>query len=394
MDSQMVYTHKFVQSNPHWHPLISQLYFSLALYIHIIRCMIEADPTHTELVQFYDNLYRHAGLESFMIPGPLVPIFAAITYSSSPFEWIGNICPMIPLVTGASARNGFRLTNRVYMALPSIPFIIDQIHSLTGLLSNEEHYSSSWNSVEFIFNRPVDQNSLNFNMLTPNARFNVFVPFRQAATFDSVKAGLRLPTRLTANAINGSTAIMSYDQFFGFTNYTTGTHNNWTTTVTPPMSTYSTFFQGSTSLMSISATGLGASLPRAIYTANSNVVPVAFAVTPAVAAAAAANGNPAVTAAAAYFPRAELSSTAAHYHHNAPNLSELAEQYAIIAQVNCDFTESDAVSAVVNGPTNATLRNGSFWSIPNMRSSPNTDVFPGIANNIAAYYHSAVPVRK
>jgi hypothetical protein len=46
MDAQMVNTHKFTQSNPNWHPLISQLFISMMVYIHVIRCMMESDPAN------------------------------------------------------------------------------------------------------------------------------------------------------------------------------------------------------------------------------------------------------------------------------------------------------------------------------------------------------------
>jgi len=388
----MVTTHKFTQSNPVWHPLVSQLYISLLIYIHIIRCMVESDTSNIELLQFYDLLYRHLGLESLVVPGPLVPLFAAITLSSSPHEWLGNICPTIPMTTGASAHNGFLLQSRLYMCLPSIPFIIDQLYELATLGALTDGQYATWqNRISNIFTSAANNTTeAIYNVLTPNARFHTFVPRTMAEKFATYMPSLNLPSRLTHTATASQTE-MSYLQFFGFEAYdTTGTASNWLTTVGPIMSTYSSFFQGSVSLMSISPIGLGASLPVATFRASTNVVPDRLLFTAAVNADATNN----IAAVASYVKKNLISSTATDISHAAPNLSELAEQYAALSIVNCDYTVSGAASSTLNGPTNATLRTGAYWSLPTIRAAIDIDALPGIANNVASYYHSSVPVRK
>jgi hypothetical protein len=394
MDAQMSTTHKFTQSNPNWHPLVSQLYISLLIYIQIIRCMIEADPLNTELIQFYDILYRHLGLESLVVPGPLVAFFAAITYTSSPFEWIGNICPTLPASTGASSRNSFRLNNRLYMMLPSIPFIIDQMYAAAAYVldpaTTEQTHATNWNRVYNIFTNEVNNTSNDrFNMLTPNARFPVFVPYSQLRSFALRFPSLGLPTRLSTDSVNGSTNSASYLQFFGFeAYYNNGTGTNWLQTIGPIMSSYSTFFQQSVSLMSISPTGLGASLPIAKYDPGSLIIPDHFDYTDTVPAQ-----PPALRVPPYFRPNVPVNNTA-DIHHSAPNLSELAEQYAAVALINCDFTDTAANSTTFHGPNNATIRTGHYWTFPSVRASYELNTQPGFANNVASYYHVSTPVRK
>jgi hypothetical protein len=394
MDQQMIFTYRFTRSNPHWCPLITQLYVSFLIYVQIIRCMVESDPTRQELVNFYDTLYRHLGLESLVVPGPLVPLFAAITYASSPHEWIGNITPTLPTSTGASGRNGFRLNNRVYMALPSIPFIIDQIHEMVNQVNaGEPNYTSMATLIKNVFSQPVARNrSAYYNVLTPNARYFTLVPYAAAQSFVANLPHLGLPSRLTS----GNAALtdeMNLYQFFGFERYPGQARaSNWLTTIGPIMSVYSTHFNGSVSLMSISPTGLGASLPVAIYRADSLIIPVDEQFTDAVAADAAA--QPPVVAVDASIARYQPHSNHADLNHSAANLSELAEQYSSLALINCDFTTAEAASTDYHGPTNATLRSGSYWNLPTIRSALNVNTAPGLANNIASYYHSSTPVRQ
>jgi hypothetical protein len=361
--------------------------------------MVESDNTNVELANFYDQLYRQLGLDSLVVPGPLVPLFASIALSSSPHEWIGNICPALPPLTGSSARNGYLFPVGIYYCLPSIPFILDQIHDLPNVLGitqtapngSEPHYLTYWQSVFTMFGQTVDDtNASRFNIVTPNARYPTFVPFSAAIRFLNHKITLNLPTRLTAGPTRTNT-MMSYLQLFGFERYDTQNGTNWLTTVGPIMSVYSTFFQGSVSLLSISPTGLGASLPLSKYNADSLIVPDDVNVIPAVVASA---GPPAVTATPVHQERRIPANNKVTINHAAPPLSELAEQYAALSLVNCDFTDTANASAGLNGPANATLRSGHYWTLPNVRTAHEVNTYPGLANNVASYYHSPVPVRK
>jgi hypothetical protein len=387
MDAQMVQTHKFTQSNPHWHPLISQLYVSLLFYIHILRCMIEAEPTNVELVNFYDVLYRHLGLESLVIPGPLVPFFAAITFAASPHEWIGNISPLIPLSTRATPANGFRIGNSLSMLLPSIPFILSQVHQLVTTFSgtgfSEAMYLASWRDITHIFTRDPNYDADNdLNIYTPNARFLTFVPFSNVQRFISMLPTLSLPTALTADITDTTRVPMSYMQYFGFADYQTQTNSsNWLTTIGPIMSTYSTFFHESTSLMSISPTGLGASLPIATFLRSSQIVVDSLTPTPVAGTR------------LAHFPRRTPPTNATDINHSAPNLSELAEQYAALAIVNVSFSNYQHNTHVVP-PTDNAIRSGPYWSIPTVRTANDIVTSIGIPNNVATFYHSATSVRK
>jgi hypothetical protein len=360
--------------------------------------MIEDNPTNNDLIQFYQTVYLHIGLDSLIVPGPIVPLLAAITVSASPFEWIGNIVPTLPRSTGASARNGYRLNNRVYMVLPSLPSIFDRITVLVNNILNHTteppHYVRDSTRISSIFGQEPDLGrSAIYNVLSPNARFTTFVPFNVARNFATRAHTLGVPT-FPISGNGASNSEMNYYQYLGFAPYETGTGSNWLTTFGPIMSTYSTFFNGSTSLMAISPTGLGSLLPIATLLRSSQILIDIPAITPAIAAVPAAGGAAAVPAIAAYITIPHPVSLECNLAHNSPDLSELAEQYASLALVNCSYAQAATGLTNINGPTNASLRQGPYWSLPRVRAVNNLNTAPALATNVSTYYHSATPIRK
>jgi hypothetical protein len=198
-----------------------------------------------------------------------------------------------------------------------------------------------------------------------------FLPFITGAS------NLDLPARLSRNGAD--TTDMTLAQFMGFYDgptATTGNYASWFSQAAGIHARYSQFFKGSVPLSAITPSGIGACLIKSTYAANPRLQDP-YTWHAAVAAA------PPVVAQRAYFTRLELNSLAIVSTHGDEKLEEIAEQCGILAAVNIDV----ATSSGMTSPTNATLRSGDVWTLPDVRRSPVVDIAPGVYARIIASYH-------
>ncbi|CAI9275990.1 unnamed protein product [Lactuca saligna] len=93
-DHMMTSTEEFLNSNPGWIPIVSQLYVSVLWVVHILRVFAKygygGAIIHNSICDYF------VGYEECMIPGPLVPFFQSIAAVNGPFDWIGDM-PTSPL---------------------------------------------------------------------------------------------------------------------------------------------------------------------------------------------------------------------------------------------------------------------------------------------------------
>jgi len=267
LDANMSNTYRFLQSAPNWIPLVSQAYISVLFYVHAFRVARESNVITTEqfqLLQWFESVYD---FRTMMIPGPLVPVFQSMAYVSGPFEWIGNISPMIPDTARPVRNNSFAPNNDLTAVLPSVPLIVDQIQwflSTFNITAANEHFITD-NFYSDVFGVPAAPNAFGeAATYTPAARFLTGVSTSQYRAFKSQATSFRFPPRLAQSAYN---TYMNWFEALRFKpdSATATLSYQWFSTMSATMQRYCQFVRGSVPMSAISLTGLGANSPLYKY---------------------------------------------------------------------------------------------------------------------------------
>nr|UYL94490.1 MAG: capsid protein [Leptosphaeria biglobosa partitivirus 1] len=383
LDANMSNTFRFLQSAPNWIPFVSQAYISILFYIHVFRVARESNTISNEqfqLLQWFESVYD---FRTMMIPGPLVPIFQSMAFTSGPFEWIGNISPSITDDYRPVKSSGYVPNNGINYVLPNVPLIIDQIQwflSSFNITPANEHYITD-NFYSDLFGVPAATGSFGESAMTaPNARFLTGTSANQYRAFKSQARAFRFPARLTTTPSN---TYLNWFEALRFRSPGVQTTNyQWFSTMSATMQRYCQFVRGSVPLSAISLTGLGACTPLYAYQPASELN-TATSLVPEESHKDSNNNN--IVQSAAHFSAFTPSSLSAIGEHFDPELEELAEQFSAASQVNVTFTALPATSGL---PTNAYLRTGLVWSLPKIRTSPVIDVLPTHGPLIMTHYHS------
>jgi hypothetical protein len=382
LDQNMSNTHRFLQSAPNWIPLVSQAYIAVVFLVHVFRVAREANTITAEQFQFlvwFESVYD---FRTLMIPGPLVPVFQSLAFTSGPFEWIGNIAPCLTDATRPVQKRAYSPDSNTQFALPSIPLIIDQIQwflsSFNITTGNENFIVDNFYSNLFGVNAAPGSFG-SYAMLTPHARFTVGASTAQYRAFKAQANSFRFPPRLTASTNN---TYVTWFEFFRFKPI--GAVSNtyqWFSTMSAVMQRYCQFVRGSVPMSAISLTGLGASTPIWEYVLSTDlgkdtsIVEEQSFKDP--------QGN-SVVQFATHFSTPRPHSLSCEGTHFDPELEELAEQFSAATQVNVSFQGTASKLA----PTDATMRQGTVWTLPTIRESPTVDVLPTHGSLIMFHYHS------
>jgi hypothetical protein len=382
LDLHMVNSYRFLQSAPDWHPLISQIYISVLVYVQIFRAQREAGFIDPECLAFLRDFEVTYDLRNLHIPGPLVPFFQALTLSSGPFEWIGDICPGFQVTSLPLGRNHFALRRDAMLLLPNIALAIDQLQwlfaqpaTVTDTLVASSFYSN-------IFNQAAAATGTFRNlMLCPNARFHVYMVPTQIGILRSRAAYFQFPTRYLGTS--ASTARLTISQFLRFTD-AQGSFYNWFDTIARTMQRYCQFTHHSSTLQAISPTGLGASSVRVDFQANLSLIPAAVETEdiPGTGDNSTTPPTPATQRYQNYRPTRFLIQA----NHCDVELDELPEQYGLLTALNGDW--HNVANGAVDAPLNATIREGPYWSLPVVRLSPTTQPTRGFGTIISSEYTS------
>lgn len=269
LDSNMANTYRFLQSAPNWIPLVSQAYIAVVWLIHIFRVAREANTITMEqfqLLVWFESIYD---FRTMMIPGPLVPVFQSLAFTSGPFEWIGNIAPALRDDARAILKEAYSPSSNLQWNIPSIPLIIDQIQWFLdefNITQNNEHFIAK-NFYSNVFGTPAAANAFGtYAMYSPNARYTTSVSAQQYRAFKSQAGSYSFPTRLAATTANN---YMLWVEFFRFKSRDTATNTyGWFSTMSATMQRYCQFVKNSVPMSAISLTGLGASTPIWSYLPN------------------------------------------------------------------------------------------------------------------------------
>jgi hypothetical protein len=379
MNHLMSTTHRFLTGAYDWSPFLSLAYFGNLFLIQSLRALAVVQPLPQHEQWLLAGICDTIGLDTLMVPGPLVPFFQALAASSGPFEWLGNVAPSILGITNGCNQNvDFFLRNGLNRTLPNIPIYLDMIHRFRSIPADST--LATRQSILTTFYRSffqVDVTDVDVAFIRalglPARPFDTteFLPFVTGAS------NLDLPARL--HRTGTSTVDMNLSQFMGFYDGPTTANPNyasWFSQAAGIHARYAQFFKGSVPLSAITPSGIGSCLIKSTYAANPRLQnPYQWHA--AVAAA------PPVVAQRAYFTRLELTSLAIVSTHGDEKLEEIAEQCGILAAVNSDFETSSGMTS----PLNVHQRSGDVWTLPDVRRSPTVDIAPGVYARIIASYH-------
>jgi hypothetical protein len=381
MDSMMNSTHRFTQSAPAWLPIVSHLYVSFLWITQILTVSVNSGYG-VEYSTLLHDLLEILRVDEALVPGPLVPFFSALAAVNGPFEWIGDVVAFLP-----TAERYWPTADRSPVAsfLRSVPnpfLFLDQLaHLATVAAPNNTYDNFEWYRNIFTL-VPAAHGTVAWNRIGPHANATLFTT---ATQFDNARTFWQsaLPAnRFTRwNIANG--APFNWGQILGLLNAANQPQFEWFQHVVIVMQKYSLFFNGSVPLKSISPTGIGAALvtsvPQALTATRDWLYP--------------ANAPPAISSNRInpIFPipfttRFDLS----HADHE---LEEVAEQYAILTQVNFDWSvNNDAQNGWIRHDPTVT-HTGSLWSAPPHRRLYGINLVNQYAQLIASRYHQAAAVR-
>jgi hypothetical protein len=382
MNHMMGTTHRFLQGAHEWCPFLSLAYFGNLFILQALRAYREIRPLPMHESWLLEGIETSIGLDSLIVPGPLVPFFQALAASSAPFEWFGNIGPNVTgFLTGCNQSNDYLVQDGHSRILPNIPFYLDMISKIVAIDADST---------------PVQRRSLlqrfysdimTVNVTdTPNEHFHMSapgLPSRPFQTPDFIQfvlglANLDLPSRLNRNGNDATNLNLSqFMRLYDAPTVANGQYHTWFEQAAGVHARYGQFFKGSVPLSSISPSGIGAAITRVRYTAGNARLLAPYTFHAVVAPAPPAAGVP------AYYDRNEINSLSAVLEHPDHALEEIAEQCGQLAQVNVDLESSLGAAT----PTNANLRTGDVWTLPDIRRTSTYDIAPGIFARLASSYY-------
>jgi hypothetical protein len=395
LDRIMINTYRFGQSNPDWHPMMSQIYYGILFVVHIIKVK-QANQTITpneyQFISWFETIFP---LSSLPIAGPLKHFFQAITASSGPTKYYGNIGPVLPPNWVTTAANNFVFNAPEYAnTLPPIRVMMDFLNDAltSGTRANFNvndpiHWQQYFVPYTHLHSAPIADEQI-FGL--PGMTDIVYLAAQQMPSWHMHASGIPFPPRLAAN----TPPLTSIAEYLGFAN-NGAQHYAWFPVVVGMMQRHAQFFKESTSLASISHVGLGASLPIVAHAANANISLVNSAANQvihpiaAVAATPAAPNVPATPGHAAGFqatPFLNLNITSAS---KSDDIHLLAEQFAMLADVNPSYTGLAARGGHYIGlPADNVLRHGPYWDLPDIRVHAQIDVLTQIKTFLTGTFHT------
>jgi len=395
VDRIMVHTYRFYQSNPDWHPVVTQMYYGIIFVVHILRVRQTAGTIRQSELDFLVWFESNYPLASLPIAGPFKHFFQSITVVSGPSKYYGNVSPSFPEIN-MTRQQWFTFGDFNDWVLPPIPRFMDMINDM--LSARQAAFDSDfWNR----FYRPFTHayqvpTGTAFVMQLPGMSDLVQLPANQMPMFYASASQLGFPPRMNRNA-GGTNDLTSVKEYLRFD--TNGTeHVGWFPYVIGMMQRHAQFMKESTNVASISTKGLGACLPVITLSANPNVSlvnPAANAhvnIVPAVAAVAAVAGPPVVLATPGHgqFPRVPKFT---HFRITGANrsydLHTLAEQFSMLSCINLSFTGLVAPGNHYRPlPTDAQLRSGPYWDLPIVARHIEVDVLSQTVTFIVGTFHT------
>jgi hypothetical protein len=373
MDKNMSQTKRWLDNSYGWIPQYSRLYFGLLFLVQVLRAQRDAGNLSFESITLLDTFERSFSLGHLLIPGPLVPLFKAISSSRIDSDIYGNVCPTLP-DTPSMSKNGSPIpvptSDLIKWHVPALPAIFDEICTLAHLAGGNNNinvailrtgnspgaygtaFSSSPNG-HTALNMPGMMHPIPMSEYSINSFYDCVNTFTFPAPFDN------------------ATLVAGITNWFQYARLSTGstTHFDWMSKLSSTMSVYSQFFSGTTPLGDIPSSSLPTGQISATYTHDS--LPT---------------GKVSTTS-------TTVSNTTAHYYVKPSNFTLTAkfishsmavpaieEWRAMLTQINCKHN-------ALADTTPDLYRTGTFWSIPIVRQSVSISPMLGVPNIISRSFH-------
>nr|WRQ19776.1 MAG: coat protein [Grapevine alphapartitivirus] len=370
MNSQMAYTHRFLQSAPAWIPPVSFVYFGVLFVIQTLRASREISANDDSERWFLEGFTSNYDLRSLLIPGPLVPVFQALAACSGPIERLGDVSPQMPKHWTCQRVHSYMLSNDLSTILPDVPFYMDILNRISthGADYTDQEMRTFHRSV-MNQNAAVNAGS-SLHFYSPGAWSHVSWSLAQLNAARSALSNFNFPPALDVTDTLAPD-ITDWTKFLRFY-HVDGTFYPWFGNVAATMQRYCQFFSESVPLSAISPAGAAISIPVWNFAPHNRTFTHPFTFVPAIA-----NGAP------AHYTTTGLTSLACQGTHCDETLEEVAEQCSAIALVNVDLYTS---SRHPHAPTNQMLRSGPVWQLPIARRSPRIDYALGVSQSVTSHY--------
>lgn len=397
VDRLMLNTYRFGQSNPDWHPLFSQIYYGIIFVVHILVVRRTASVISSSENDFLTWFEANYALSSLPIAGPLKHFFQVITTTSGHDSFYGNVYPSFPAINCPRA-NGFLFANWRDSVLPPVATWLHEILHIVRFSDAETNAGRT--PVNWMIYRPFADHHRNGHVQyitgTPGFSDLQRLPANLMDTFVANVRNIGLPPHLNAAAGSTDADFTTIAQYLRLG--TNGAQSSlWFGHLISVMQRHAQFMKDSTNLASISSVGIGACLPIIYIQPNDHITVAAgtinnVAAIAAIAAVAAAQGVAAQAAVPAR-PATRTSSRIIHFNISAiskfPQLTLLAEQLAVLACINVDFSLLTARGANLPVlPTAANLRSGPIWTSPDRKDYAIVNVHGQIQTYLAGVFHA------
>jgi hypothetical protein len=397
-DTQMSHTKRFTDANPDWHPYVTQLYFSILIYYHVLKTQKAGNQIDHDQHLFLEYLEDQFNIAHAKIPGPLVPFFQALAACSGPSDLYNNVTYGIPSNLGVDQLNHYLATNNINQHIPSVIHILDQFCRLINrlvpvnaqppaatLAATDSHFmnilgvNATANAANEIVLKACNMRvDINASLSVMQGLINSANMWRSILPFDPV-------TNQSIYTTGNSQYVLSFSQYLGFngsTATTTRTRYNWFREVGRIMQTYADFFKDSTSLGSVNTSGIGSIYIEAIF-ANSDE-----------------NAAMLTEAAATRDVRYQNAGTERYV---VPNLTDLeigfltkedgldliAQQIGTLTAYNTTWPVNNNANTIHPGPVDGISQTGPVWDRPILRlTTGNMTPLRYYSNLISGYYHT------
>jgi hypothetical protein len=276
-DNEMLSNDRFNRAHPHWLPIVSQLYISMLFYFRILDCTVASGYAPADHIVLLQHIKAAFDFRRLRIPGPLVPLFSAISVCASGSDILGDIVPVLPTIDATcQATNLFRLNNQT---VPNILAILDHINKAypAGNATTDDYTFGPHTSESLHGTAPttaahndhvIVYNSPTFRFpqhLTPVAR-------RRFSLSSSVR--LAFPGAIDAANLTDRTTVLSWPQFLRFQPVPSENHDpafiSWFSNLAALMHDYTTFFAHSASLADIPTSTGAAPLVLGTYATSTD----------------------------------------------------------------------------------------------------------------------------
>jgi len=375
-DNLMNTTHRFTQSTPGWLPIVSQLYISV-LWLYQILTVYCSSGYGMQFASILRDLNEILRIDECVIPGPLVPFFQALASVNGPFDWIGDIVSALPDFAALWNAAHWRTTDSFVRSVPIPAVLVDQLHyfAVWTVPANQTLYGNfEW--YRNVFSTAVGTGTTRYHRMAPTTTGSLYTTDAQSNSARSFwNPFFSTQTRNDNSA--GNPTFNQIAQLFGFVNQHGQVTLDWFQHVTIIMHKYAQYFNGSTSIKSISPTGVGAVLVHARPQANQGtrnwLYPAAI---------------PGPFLSSRFNPLREIpSAVKLDFQHSDHEIEEIAEQYAILTSTNVQWARNNATQHGMTAINVDHTHEGSYWTAPSHRRADGINLKVQFAQLISHRYH-------